>query len=83
MEINELLDYTEELIKFNDLDNAIIGVTKNIHGNSVIVYDYEKSISILSNLYGIDLQSSKEYLDFNILNINTGETTPIFVEIFY
>lgn len=82
MEINELLDYTEELIKFNDLDNAIIGVTKNIHGSSVIVYDYKKSIEILSQLYEMDLKSSREYLDFNVLNINLGENTPIFVERF-
>lgn len=79
MEIDRLLDYGEELIKFDDLDDGIIGITINTYGESIIAYDYNKCINIIATLHNLDLNSAQEYLDFNIVNAYIGKQTPIFI----
>ena len=79
MEIDRLLDYGEELIKFDDLDDGIIGITINTYRESIIAYDYNKCINIIATLHNLDLNSAQEYLDFNIVNAYIGKQTPIFI----
>ena len=81
MEINELIDYAEDLIKFDDLDDAIIGVTVGNYEESTIAYDYNKCIIIIATLHNLDLNSAKEYLNFNIVNAYIGKQTPIFINL--
>ncbi len=81
MEMDRLLDYTEEVIKFDKLDDAIIGITIGNYGESTIAYDYNKCINIIATLHNLDLNSAQEYLDFNIVNAYIGKQTPIFINV--
>jgi len=67
------------MIKFKDLDNAIIGLTDDIvSGTQRFVYDYNKCVETLMK-QGNDEQSAIDWIDYNVLGSYLGKETPIIV----
>lgn len=49
----------EELIKYEGLDDAIIGLTDNHNNKEVLVYDYEKILEVLMKTEKMDLDGGR------------------------
>lgn len=74
----ELIESMGESALFAEgFDDAIIGITTIPHGESVIVYDYEKCIEVLRNDMTED--DAREFFEFNCLGAYVGPQTPLFV----
>ncbi len=63
-------------LKFDGLDDAIIGVTAGTM--SVLVYDYDKLVDVFCS-QGMDTEEAEEWIQFNVLGAYMGEGTPIVV----
>lgn len=61
-------------------DEAIIGVSENPFGASVVVYDRKRVIKALTEKMGMSEEVASEHYEFNILGSAIGETSPIFVD---
>jgi len=67
------------MIKFKDLDNAIIGMADDVvSGTQRFVYDYNKCVETLME-QGNDEQSAIDWIDYNVLGSYLGKETPIIV----
>ena len=83
----QVAEYNEEAIIFDDLDDAIIGVGQQHGGQTVAIYDSQKCIEIFAAKFAED-DSSDPYMDalewfeYNVECAYVGENTPIFVERF-
>ena len=67
------------MIKFKDLDNAIIGLTDDpVSWTQRFVYDYNKCVETLMK-QGNDEQSAIDWIDYNVLGSYLGKETPIIV----
>ena len=73
-------DVYEDALFIDDFDEAIIGVSRRINMNGVVVYDYDKFIRILMERVKIDYDESVEYIEYNIIGGWHGDQTPILVE---
>lgn len=62
---NEQLN--DEPIRFEDLDDAIIGTDQN----GLLVYDYSKMIDVFTK-QGMTADDANEWIDYNVLPINAG-----------
>lgn len=56
-----------EPIRFNDLDDAIIGTNQN----GFLVYDYDEMIDALIYL-GMEEDAATDWIDYNVLPFNSG-----------
>ena len=56
-----------EPIRFNDLDDAIIGTNQN----GFLVYDYNEMIDALIYL-GMEEDAATDWIDYNVLPFNAG-----------
>jgi len=63
-------------IKFDGLDDAIIGVTAS--GNK-IVYNADRIVALLSEQSDMSAEDALEFMEFNIIGLYAGEGTPIIV----
>ena len=61
-------------IKFDGLDDAIIGVTAS---DNKIVYSAERILTLLQN--DMSAEDALEFMEFNIIGLYAGEGTPIIV----
>jgi len=78
-----LAESNPEAIVFDDLDNALIGVTLfrgKTDKNLVAVYSRMAILKTLMFELGIPPDDVTEYYEYNIADIHTGEWTPIIVE---
>jgi hypothetical protein len=67
-----------DLLKFDGLDDAIIGTASPASGDGeVIVYDGEKILDILIAGSDMDEEEALDYMSFNILGLYAGTNTPI------
>ena len=83
----QVAEYNEDAILFDDLDDAIVGVGQQHGMNTVVVYDRSRCIEILRKKYEEEGYSetqsfldAQEYFDFNIGCAYVGKNTPIFIE---
>lgn len=68
----------EDLLKFKDFDEAIIGVCVTWHGKMLverIVYNGKLIMDKLTS-DGMSEEEASEYIDFNMLGAYVGDTTP-------
>jgi hypothetical protein len=63
-------------IKFDGLDDAIIGVTAS---DDKIVYDAHRILTLLSEQSGMSAEEAMEFMEFNIVGLYAGKGTPIIV----
>jgi len=75
----ELSEEYGELLFMSEIefDEAIIGVAERIGRESVVAYDTDKIIEILSRDMPED--DALEYFEYNILGAYVGDRTPIYV----
>ena len=81
-------DFDGELLTADGLDDAIIGIASGwfpteeggVSQSSVVAYDYDKCIEIVSSRDDIDLDEAEEFLSFNTLGAYVGPLTPIFIQ---
>ena len=67
--------FNEQAIRFDALDDAIIGVDHN----NLLVYDYDKMISIFCD-QGMTDEEAIEWIDFNVIATNGGVGFVIFMK---
>jgi hypothetical protein len=67
--------FNEQAIRFDGLDDAIIGVDHN----NLLVYDYDKMISIFCD-QGMTDEEAIEWIDFNVIATNGGVGFVIFMK---
>jgi hypothetical protein len=72
--LRDLLD--EDVIIFDGLDDAIVGIGMKHTQKSVLVYDRDKIVECLMR-DGMDYDDADEYCGFNIDCLWAGEGTPI------
>ena len=72
-------DEQEDLIVFDGLDEAFIGVGYIFH-KAFVCYDKDKIISILMDRDCMTYDEAIEFFDFNIAGLYAGERTPIILE---
>lgn len=58
----------DEAIRFEDLDDAIIGTDQN----GLLVYDYHQMVVTFIN-QGMAADDAIEWIDYNVLTINSGK----------
>ena len=61
-------------IKFDGLDDAIIGVTAS---DNKIVYSADRILTLLQS--DMSAEDALEFMEFNIIGLYAGEGTPIIV----
>lgn len=66
------------MVKFDGLDDAIIGTVNRFGMESVLLYDMEKCIEILMKNNDWKYEDALEWFEFNIIGAWLGETTPAF-----
>lgn len=65
------------MIKFEDLDEAIIGIKEDLFTHTKrYIYDYEKCIETLMSK-GDTEQEAIDWIDYNVLGSYYGKETPI------
>jgi hypothetical protein len=69
------------LLKADGFDAAIIGISRVCATPDRIAYDYDKCIEILMNRDGMEWEEAVEFLEFKVLDVYMGETTPTFVRV--
>jgi limonene-1,2-epoxide hydrolase len=63
-------------IKFDGLDDAIIGVTAS---DNKIVYNADRILTLLCEQSDMSEEDALEFMEFNIIGLYAGEGTPIIV----
>jgi hypothetical protein len=81
--VSDILAEGEETIRICDgYADALVGVSlSQFERNTVLVYDYEKVISILQrgSKPRMSREDAEEYFDFNIIGGWHGKETPMFI----
>ena len=68
MNTKDYLDLVnDEAIRFEDLDDAIIGTDQN----GLLVYDYHQMVVTFIN-QGMEIEDAIEWIEYNVLPINAG-----------
>lgn len=67
-----------EAIVLDGLDSAILGIIRRCSSETVLVYDRNKIIEILST--DMSEEDADEYISFNIEGAWMGESTPYIME---
>lgn len=71
---NLIMERNPEAILFDGLDKCIIGMDLS----NRIVYSYDKILKHFIN-GGMNEDTAIEWIDYNIFNLNFGDSTPIIV----
>ena len=72
------MELEEDLIAFDGLDDAVIGIVQVHTQPSRVAYSYEKIVEILMD-QDMTYEEAVEYFDFNIGCLWAGENTPAIV----
>lgn len=74
--LDEILEwYPDDVFgKYDDLDDAIIGVDNE---SLRLIYSQYKILKILENTHNMSQEEADEYFSFNIAGLYFGENTPI------
>jgi len=66
----------EDLITFDGLDDAILGIATRGGGQAFFVYSRHKCIELLMAMNDMSLEDAEEYFDFNVNCLWAGNATP-------
>jgi len=74
---DELIEINPDIIFFDGLEDALIGICRRFNQPPVALYDYDKCIEILLEDGG-SYNEVIEHLETNVLGTWVGENTPAF-----
>lgn len=66
------------MIKWTDLDDAILGTVERCGMERVFCYSHSKAVEIFME-QGMSYEEAIEWIDFNVLGAYVGEHTPVFL----
>jgi len=72
----------EDLLVWEEFDEAIIGISEGWHGNmlvSRVAYDADKILFIMTSRMGMTIAAAMENLEINMVGRYEGDATPIVV----
>lgn len=70
----------DQLIFFEGLDAAIIGVGSMAGNSPRVVYDRQRCLEVIAGMLGpLAEESAEEYFSFNVEGAYTGSNTPLFL----
>ena len=79
-EINEYAEeMEEEIIIYDEYEDAIIGLADRFGMDTSVAYDYDKVIKIL--MEDMSYEEAVEYFDFNVIGGWVGDSTPVFIKV--
>ena len=79
-EINEYAEEVEEeIIIYDEFEDAIIGLADRFGMDTSVAYDYDKVIKILMG--DMSYEEAVEYFDFNVIGGWVGDSTPVFIKV--
>ena len=79
-EINEYAEEVEEeIIIYDEFEDAIIGLADSFGMDTSVAYDYDKVIKIL--MEDMSYEEAVEYFDFNVIGGWVGDSTPVFIKV--
>ena len=67
----------EDIVLFDDIEEAFVGVAERFGVGPVALYDYAKCIDIYIR-DGMDYEEAVEHFNFNVIGTWAGEKTPVF-----
>jgi hypothetical protein len=70
------MEEEEDLITFDGLDDAILGIASRGGGQEFFVYSRPKCIELLMVMNDWSLEDAEEYFDFNVNCLWAGDATP-------
>ena len=65
------------MIKWDGLDEAIIGICSRCGSQDMYCYDYNKMVEIFMEKDEMSEEDAVEWIDYNIAGAYVGETTPM------
>ena len=74
------LDEAEEIVLYNQLDEAFVGVVERFGMESIALYDYDKCIEIYMDDGGT-YEDAVEHFGFNVIGTWAGDRTPVFLHL--
>ena len=70
----------EEIVLFDDIPEAFVGVAERFGMDPVAAYDYDKCIEIYMEDGGTQ-EDAEEHFGFNVIGTWAGDRTPVFLHI--
>ena len=79
-EINEYAEEVEEeIIIYDEFEDAIIGLADRFGMDTSVAYDYDKVIKNL--MEDMSYEEAVEHFDFNVIGGWVGDSTPVFIKV--
>ena len=78
---DELAELNPELVIFEGLDDAIVGIAERCGSEAVLVYSVPGIVKILRERDGMSWEEAIEFFGFNIAGCYAGEHTPFFLDV--
>ncbi len=75
--LQEYYEDYPEMILFDGLEDAVIGIARQFAKDPLLVYDRDKCIEILIERDGMSFDEAEEYFQFNTEGLWAGEGTPL------
>ena len=68
------------MLAADGFDTCVVGHTVAQPGRpALIIYDYERCITVLMGRDGMEYGEAVEFMDFNVVGSWVGEGTPVFI----
>jgi hypothetical protein len=74
---DELEEINPDAVIFDNLDHCIVGYGSQYTKNTSLIYDYDKMIEHFMFNDGMSYEDADEYVNFNIVGLWAGDSTPI------
>lgn len=71
-------DEWEDIILFDDIEDAFVGVAERFGMEPVTAYDYDKCIEIYME-NGMTYDDARDHFGFNVIGGWVGDRTPVFI----
>lgn len=78
MKSEQIIDFNEDAIVFEELDSAYLGVARMAPSQSYAAYDYDLVFKYIKETKGLTEFAADEYFDEHY---NTGEEGPVFIKL--
>jgi hypothetical protein len=70
-----------DLVFFDGLDSAVIGIGHMAGNSPRVVYDRQRCLEVLAEQLGpLAAESAQEYFEFNVADAYVGSNTPLFLD---
>jgi len=70
----------EEIVLFDDIPEALVGVAERFGMDPVAAYDYDKCIEMYME-DGCTYEEAVEHFSFNVIGTWAGDRTPVFLHL--